>query len=66
MLPLFFNKVETFGWLNTIIYKKMMKIRLRDIKLKISWWEVVIVVLIIYLLTTNDLQSVIKVINFLK
>jgi hypothetical protein len=43
-----------------------MEIRFKDIKVKVSWWEVVIVVVIIYLLATNDLQSVLNVLRFLK
>jgi hypothetical protein len=43
-----------------------MKIEIRGIRLKISWWEVVIVVVIIYLLVNNDLQSILKVLRFLK
>jgi hypothetical protein len=43
-----------------------MKFEVRGIRIKISWWEVVIVVVIIYLLVTNDLQSVLKVLSFLK
>jgi len=59
------RNLRTF-WIKVHIkYKMKIYVNLK-IKIKIKWWQILLIILTIYFILTNDLNTVIEIISLLK
>jgi hypothetical protein len=59
--------IKTFAFDLTIYIKAInMNLKIKEIRVKLKWWEIIIVMVVIYGLLSNNIKTVIELITKLK